>query len=315
LPTFQIFDQILSSAIAFSELRPGLPQRADLKVSVDRKGRGDDARTVWCCHYVNDGERSPWLSLGQATSGYVLRFRDIGDFRISQDCRGIHCSVQRNLPAETLRHVLLDQVIPLALAARGRTVLHAGAVLAPGGVIAFMGDSGAGKSTLVASFAMTGHPIFADDCLLVVDETPEAPQAVPSYPSVRLWPDALALVKASVPWDGVANRALKRRLGQSSGLGFALASAPLRAVYLLQSVDQDMAKPATVTSLPMSTSEAVLAFIQHAYRLAVRPGAPLVDEFTRLCRLAESVLVRRLLFSKHPDSIQMIRDVVDSDSH
>lgn len=75
-----------------------------------------------------------------------------------------------------------------------------------------------------------------------------------------------------------------------------------------------MTKPATAISLPMSTSEAVLAFIQHAYRLAVRPGAPLVDEFRRLCRLAESVLVRRLLFSKHPDSIQMIRDIVESDS-
>jgi hypothetical protein len=312
VPTLQIYDQVLSSEIAFPELRRGIRRRADLHVSIDRKGRIDDARTRWICHHTNEGEPAPWFSVGRAASDYLLRFPGLGDFRISHRRRLIHCSALRDLPAATLRHVFLDLVVPLALAARGRTVLHAGAVLARGGVVAFMGDSGAGKSTLVASFAMTGHAVVADDCLLVT-ETPRALHAVPSYPGVRLWPDAIALTKAGSSSVRGISRTWKRRLGRRSGLDFASEPAPLRAVYVLKPVDQMTAGPATVATNSMSAREALLAFVEHAYRLNISRGAPLVQEFRRLCRLAEAVPVRRLLYRKHPDCIRMISEIVDRD--
>ena len=42
-------------------------------------------------------------------------------------------------PPETIRHLLLNQVLPLVLSRRGRTVLHASAVSYAGRVAAFIG--------------------------------------------------------------------------------------------------------------------------------------------------------------------------------
>jgi hypothetical protein len=307
----QIFDLLISSEIALPELRHGTARRADLRVTIDRGGRGDAARTSWIHHYSREGEAAPWLSLGRRELDYILRFHGIGDFHISQRRRSIHCSVEPDLPLRILRHLLLDQVIPLALAARGRTVLHASAVLAGGSAVAFMGDSGAGKSTLVASFAMAGCPVVTDDSLLVT-ETPGAPQAVPSYPSVRLWPDAIALAEAAGLPARHAHGTRKRRLGRRAGLDFASAPAPLRAIYVLEPMAAATGGPASVDAIPLSAREALLALVERAYRLDVSPGAPLGEEFKRLCRLAESVFVCRLSYRKHPDSLRMIKKIVQN---
>ncbi|MBI2864745.1 MAG: hypothetical protein HYX94_09325 [Chloroflexi bacterium] len=54
------------------------------------------------------------------------------------------------------------------------------------------GDSGAGKSTLLAALLKRGWSLLADDLAVVgMDET-GAPLVFPTFPEVRLWPDALA---------------------------------------------------------------------------------------------------------------------------
>jgi hypothetical protein len=59
---------------------------------------------------------------------------------------------------------------PAAVAARwsGRDSFHAGAVVVGGGAWAVLGDKEAGKSSTLAWLALNGHPVLADD-LLVVD--------------------------------------------------------------------------------------------------------------------------------------------------
>ena len=105
--------------------------------------------------------------------------------------RSIGCWAGPGISVETLRHLLLDQVLPRLLAQRGQLVLHAGAVRAGSRAIAFVGETGSGKSTLSGSFHVDGCPVLSDDGLLV---TPEAGRALalPTYPSLRLWPEALA---------------------------------------------------------------------------------------------------------------------------
>jgi hypothetical protein len=309
---FQIFDLLISSEIDLPELRRGTARRADLRVMIDRGERGDARRTSWVHHYIQEGEAGPWLSLGRWESDYILRFHGFGDFHVSERRRSIHCSVEPDLRPATLRHLLLDQVIPLALAAHGRTVLHASAVLAGGSAIAFMGDSGAGKSTLVASFAMAGYPVVTDDSLLVT-ETPGAPHAVPSYPSVRLWPNAIALAEVPASLARGASGTRKRRLGRRAGLGFASEPAPLRAIFVLEPMEATTREPARVDRTPLSAREALVALVERAYRLDVSPGAPLGEEFKRLCRLAESVFMCRLSYRKHPDSLRMIKRIVQSE--
>jgi len=49
----------------------------------------------------------------------------------------------------------------------GRPALHAGAFLAEGGAWALVGRQEGGKSTLLAGLALAGHPVVADDILIL----------------------------------------------------------------------------------------------------------------------------------------------------
>ena len=95
-----------------------------------------------------------------------------------------------------MRHLLLDQVMPLVLS-RDRLVLHASAVATPAGAAAFIGFTGAGKSTLAASLSAAGFPILSDDCL-VIERDGRGFLARPFYPGARLWPDSVHAVGANV---------------------------------------------------------------------------------------------------------------------
>jgi hypothetical protein len=56
-------------------------------------------------------------------------------------------------------------VLPLALQAQGREVLHASAILTRGGVVGMCGKSGMGKSTLAYALARRGYQLWADDAV------------------------------------------------------------------------------------------------------------------------------------------------------
>jgi hypothetical protein len=61
----------------------------------------------------------------------------------------------------------------------GRETFHAGAFVAGGGVWGVLGDKEAGKSTLLASLALAGVPVVADDVLVLDDATALAgPRAI-----------------------------------------------------------------------------------------------------------------------------------------
>jgi energy-coupling factor transporter ATP-binding protein EcfA2 len=48
-------------------------------------------------------------------------------------------------------------------------VVHASAAMVNGHAVAFSGASGSGKSTLALALGIAGHPMIADDCLLIED--------------------------------------------------------------------------------------------------------------------------------------------------
>ena len=78
-------------------------------------------------------------------------------------------SVPRSLTASDLVHPYLAPVAGLAAHRAGRESFHSGAVVAGDGAWGLLGDKGAGKSSLLATLALAGHPVVADD-VLVVDE-------------------------------------------------------------------------------------------------------------------------------------------------
>ncbi len=133
----------------------------------------------------------PWLSVAVWEEGCLLRFHRLADFRLTENNRRIECLPRQGAPPETIRHLLLDQALPMALARQGRIVLHGGAVQTGRGAVVVLGESGWGKSTLAAALARRGCPLLTDDCLLL-EERDGQYHCEPSYPAVRLWPDSLS---------------------------------------------------------------------------------------------------------------------------
>ena len=108
-------------------------------------------------HWDED-ETEIFMSVADEGSGYRVRFPGIGDYFVSPGQGQIQCQPFSAVPAETLRHLLLDQVVPRMLGQGGELVLHASAVeLDDGTGLAFVGPSGAGKSTLASSFQKPGR--------------------------------------------------------------------------------------------------------------------------------------------------------------
>ena len=274
----------LTSAIALPELRPARAGRGAWRVDVNGAPRGDYR---WFHRWR--AERRTWLSFGRTSDGYLLRFPELADFAVTPRARRIECRPVRRLPSATLRHLLLDQVLPLALSA-DRLVLHASAVHVPGfGAVAFIGGTGHGKSTLATALAQDGCSLVTDDCL-VLGERDGVPAAWPSYPGVRLWPDAALALGNPARGPALAHYTRKRRLREGL-LRFRARPSPLRALFLLAPPSSG-GDAADIRACP--PRERLMALVACAYVLDVGDRAHLAVQFQRLVRLVESVPTLRL---------------------
>jgi hypothetical protein len=136
------------------------------------------------CNWLNNWyspDGKVWLAFTRLETGYLLRFPAFADFVVSVDGRAVCCYPRADTPLETVRHLLLNQVIPVVLSHLGKVGVHASACATPQGAIALMGSTGAGKSTLAASFGLRGCCVLTDDCLLI-EEQNGVMMGVPSYP-------------------------------------------------------------------------------------------------------------------------------------
>jgi hypothetical protein len=249
----------------------------------------------------------PWLSAARNDEGYLLRFHDHADFVMDGDGREIVCRYWREGATETLRHLLIDQVMPLALNLRGAEALHASAVLVDGQAIAFTGPTGAGKSTLAAAFGRAGHTVLADDCLGVIDGG-AAFEVVPAYPELRLWRDALSYLDLDRhPAAPVADYSDKERFAFDASGVDPSRNYPLRAVYVL---DEDSREDGGTVVRKMRPRETVIELIRSAFRFEVEDRVMLERQLGVFTRMAASLPVRRVSAPKDLERLPDLRDTI-----
>lgn len=209
-----------------------------------------------------------------------------GTFLVSRGQEITYESDERFSP-EQLRVALLGPALALILYQRGLTVLHASAVAVDGAAVAFLGGHGWGKSTMAGLLAARGHRLVSDD-VTAIDLG--GPTVIPSFPQLKLWPDALqALGAVADDLPRVHPELPKRALAVPDD--FAAEPIPLRRLYVLAKGDQTR-----IEKLP--TAAVFEELVRHSYGARFgedfAASIDLRDQFLRAAQLGRAASVRRM---------------------
>ena len=310
---YSICDLVLTSNIALPELTPATAVNTECRFELLPAdllwAEGVEWFHQWTIEadgITEDGARreEPWLQLGRSSDAYVLRFPSCAEFIIAKDTNSIRCRPLAHTTEMTVRHLLLDQVVPLILSRRERLVLHASAVLTGHGAIAFAGKSGKGKSTLATSFALEGFPLVSDD-YLVLRPGHGGWMAMPSYPGVRLWPSTIqAMMPQDLPTREVASYTVKRRVADATLLPPTREPVLLRRLYVLT----DEAGSTSIDKVPLGRS--MISLLEFAYNLDITDRAFLRQQFEMVNQVAREVLVYAIHFPRKYSTLPAVREAI-----
>ena len=298
------YGSILSCNARLHELELSLPpdstENTDLRIQFLPPGESIPLPSSWYLT-ISLADGTLWLRYAKISSGYLLHFPNLADFVFDTSNDSIHCIPHVETPPHTLHHLLLDQVLPLVLNYKGKEVLHGAAVVTPHGACAFVGPTGTGKSTLAASFLAAGHSVLTDDCV-VLNLQGENIFAIPAYPGIRLWDDAIAaLFGTTGSCAPMAHYTDKQRFTAAlSAAPLCSSAVPLVGVYVLETGDDEHAAPvSTPTVRRLEEREALMTLLSLAFKLDILDHRMLTREFDFLHRLVTQIPVRRLTV---PDS-------------
>lgn len=264
-------------------------------------------------HYWGSSEEEVWLYFGRRGNRYLLRFPDLADFQISDTGECVQCTPVPEVPLETIRHLFLDQVFPLALSKRRELVLHASSVVGETGAIAFIGKTGVGKSTLAASFAKDRFPFITDDCL-VLEESTEHLLAFPGYPGLRLWQDVVDSLFDSQPeYCDVAHYSRKKRIDLiDHSLLFQSDPVTLRRIYFLNTY-LPSEENRSISIIPTSPRESFMELVRFAYKLDIGDRDMLATEFKCLSRVVNLPIFYRLSYPHDLSLLPAVKEAILED--
>jgi hypothetical protein len=312
MPFYRFCDITLSSNVSLSELPYSQSKDADCTFELLSAREPANGPLEWFHRWLlPDG--SAWLALARLENDYLLRFPNLADFLVSGDKKAIHCYPATGIPLETVKHLFLDQVLPIILAGQSKLALHASAVATSAGAIAFAGETGQGKSTLAASFAVAGLPLMSDDCLLL-QEVDCSLLALPSYPGLRLWNETIAALFTSNPtFSQVAHYSNKKRILPSENqLLYCSIAVPLRRVYFLEPQYAESEQMA-ISVVRLSPRDAFIQLLSFTFKLDFVDRDELKREFATLDRIAALPLFYRLAYPHDFSMLPAVRQAILAD--
>ena len=248
---------------------------------------------------------STWTLFYRTSSNYLLRFPRLADFEVSLDGCKVRCWPAADVAEETVRHLYLNQVLPLALSRQGKIVFHASAVEIGGECVAFIGESGRGKSTLAAAFATCGFRFLTDDGLLVESADGEF-YIMPSHPSIRLWEDSeQALIGKGALMAPPVQFTSKGRFLAGNDFAFCEQPRRLRRVYFLG----DGARPGVVFERA-KPGEALIELVKHSFLLDIEERAMLAAHFDELTQLVSRPMYYHLDYPRSFENLALVRQAI-----
>ena len=186
---------------------------------------------------------------------------------------------------EAVGAFLLGSVLAACLKQRGILTLHASAIATDAGAVLFAGHSGRGKSTLLGAFVERGYAMLCDDVTGIVTDGGNRPAALPAYPSLRLWADAVD----TLGWNGRTRGRVREGMEKflTPVERFAEAPLPVRAVFVLRYHNR-----ADVEIEPMVRADAFKCLLLRTYRTRYARGlGKEPEQFRAVAELAQRVPV------------------------
>jgi hypothetical protein len=313
---YRAYGLILKSDVPLPELVPALRsdhgERPHIAVRLARRPRKQSPPIEFVAETLLHGGE-PWRRIWRTGGGFAVIFPGLARFELNAAGDRIVCTRRSGgVAIRTIRHLLLDHVMPLMLSLRGREALHATAIATQAGVCAFIAPAGTGKSTLAGAFCRAGFVSLADDCLALFDCG--AISAVPAYPGLRLWNDTAAAL--GIEDDGgptVAHYTPKRRaFPLANPRDFPLAPIPLARIYRLERSDGG-ASAGFVRIESISPRDALLELVQASFPLDITDQSALARHFRFMERVVEMVPIRRLVIPRGFDLLDEAREAVLAD--
>ena len=234
-----------------------------------------------------------------------MLFPGLADFQVSAHALAVTGIPVPGVSEGTVRHLYLNQVLPLVLSRLGKRVFHASAVEIEGGAVVFAAASGRGKSTLAASFAVSGFRFLTDDGL-VLEPAGDGHDVLPGHPSIRLWADSdAALIAPGTETAPALPFTPKSRFVAGEEIRYCDQSRPLRRVYFLG--DGNAVAPVFQR---LSAAEALVEWVKHSFLLDVEERPRLASHFDQVAALANQPMHYRLDYPRRYENLARVRQAI-----
>jgi len=309
---YQLYGLVIDHDDRLSEVLAASQTHVDVRVQKISPPRSFPSPSRWFMNWTLPGGEK-WLSCANWNGGYLLRFDELADFSTDRNGTEIICMPRPGIPEDTIQHLLLDQVLPLVVNLRGGEALHASAVLASQGVVAFAGSAGSGKSTVAGSLVKEGFPFVSDDCLTLSNKGLDI-YAIPAYPWLRLWDDAQEhLFGENGKIESVAHYTRKLRVDiEDKPESYSTEPKPLRRLYdIVHSPEMEGRSDIVIGKL--SGRDSFMALVRCAFRLDITDRQMLTRQFQFLKRVASAVSVRRLTFPRNFQFLPAVKEAILND--
>ena len=204
-----------------------------------------------------------------------------------------------------LRTFLLGSVLAACLQQRGILTLHASAVETEAGAVLFAGSSGAGKSTLLAALVDRGYRMLADDVTGIVLNAGGRPAALPAFPALRLWMDAVE----ALDWRAKIGARVRQELEKFEAPveRFRPSPLPVRAVFTLSSHNRNTIE---IESVPAGAAFELL--LRYTYRKrCVRAIGGQLEHFRIATALARRTPLSRVTRPDWPFRPGAVADAIE----
>ena len=204
-----------------------------------------------------------------------------------------------------LRTFLLGSVLAACLQQRGILTLHASAVETEAGAVLFAGTSGAGKSTLLAALVDRGYRMLSDDVTGVVLDAGGRPAALPAFPAVRLWMDAVE----TLDWRARIGARVREGLEKFAAPveRFCPSPLPVRTIFTLQSHNRNTIE---IESVPAGAAFELLLTYTYRKRYVHAIGGQ-SEHFRIVTALARQTPLSQLTRPKQPFRPTTVADAIE----